>query len=250
MRGTRSGRRKLALWIGATVAVVAVGLGVGVWYFVFRDTAPPAVTLADARRSLRDEQGGADSGSTDGSIEGTWSVDTEIGEFADFTSTFVGYRVQEELAGIGAKTAAGRTPDVTGTLVVVGSQVVEVQLDVDMTTLVSDEARRDRSLQRQALETSRFPDASFDLTTPIALPDAAVDGTVIHVDATGELTLHGVTREVAIPLEAKLDGDTIVVTGSLDIRFADYDIDQPTSFVVLSVEDHGSFELQLFFSRS
>ena len=45
-------------------------------------------------------------------IAGTWTVDTSIGEFSfeDSTGTFVGFRVQEELCGIGSTTAVGRTP--------------------------------------------------------------------------------------------------------------------------------------------
>jgi hypothetical protein len=53
-----------------------------------------------------------------------------------------------------------------------------------------------------------------------------------------------------VPLHAVLDGDVVTVTGSIDIRFADYEIEKPTSFVVLSIEDHGTMELQLHFRRS
>lgn len=50
-------------------------------------------------------------------------MDTSIGEFSydDSTGTFVGVRVDVELTGIGSTTAVGRTPDVSGTIVAVGS---------------------------------------------------------------------------------------------------------------------------------
>ena len=41
----------------------------------------------------------------------------------------------------------------------------------------------------------------------------------------------------------------VTVAGSIEILFADYDIDQPTSFLVLSIEDHGIMEFQLHFRR-
>ena len=68
----------------------------------------------------RTAPGSADPGSTavaagDG-ITGTWTIDPSVGSFSDFSGTFVGYRVQETLASIGAQTAVGRTPDVTGTV--------------------------------------------------------------------------------------------------------------------------------------
>ena len=47
-----------------------------------------------------------------------------------------------------------------------------------------------------------------------------------------------------------MSGSTIVVTGSLPIAFADYSIGKPESFKVLSIDDHGTMELQLFFSHA
>jgi hypothetical protein len=36
----------------------------------------------------------------------------------------------------------------------------------------------------------------------------------------------------------------------LEITFADFGIAKPTSFLVLSVQDHGTLELQLFFTHA
>ena len=72
----------------------------------------------------------------------------------------------------------------------------------------------------------------------------------MSVAAIGELTIHGVTTPVTIPLEAQLVGDNIVVVGSLDIVFADYGVSVPSAPVVLSAEDEGVVELQLFFSQA
>ena len=55
---------------------------------------------------------------------------------------------------------------------------------------------------------------------------------------------------MTLPLEAQLVGDNIVVVGSLDIVFADYGVSVPSAPVVLSAEDEGVLELQLFFSRA
>ncbi len=239
-------RRRLVLGAGIAAAVLVGGAAFATWYFVFRDDAPPAVNVEEAAKSAKQAQG-ASSPSTD--VNGTWSIDPTIGTFSDFTSAFAGYRVQEELINIGAKTTAGRTPDVSGTLTIDQTTVTEVSVEVDMTTLTSDDPRRDGALRDQAIETAQFPTATFELTEPIQLRSIPEDGATINLDATGELTLHGVTHEVTIPLQAVLQGDVIAVTGSLDIAFADYDIDQPRSLAVLSIEDHGVLELQLFFTR-
>ncbi len=58
------------------------------------------------------------------------------------------------------------------------------------------------------------------------------------------------TRTETIPLTAELAGDVIVVFGQLGpILLADYDIDEPSAAVVLSVEDNAIMELQIFFRR-
>ena len=67
--------------------------------------------------------------------------------------------------------------------------------------------------------------------------------------AVGDLTINGVTNQVTIPIEAKLVEGLIIVTGSTDVAFADYDVDTPSAPVVLSVEDRGIMEFQLWFSR-
>jgi polyisoprenoid-binding protein YceI len=185
-----------------------------------------------------------------GGIDGTWKVDTTIGSFADFSSSFVGYRVQEELANIGGNIAVGRTPNVSGTLTISGTKVTAVDISVDLTTLKSDDQRRDGQLRNQGLETRTYPTGTFALSSPIELGAVPTDGKEISVTANGRLTLHGVTKDVAIPLKAKLTGNVVVVTGSLSIVFADYNMTKPNSFAVLSIADQGTLELQLFFTKS
>ena len=43
--------------------------------------------------------------------------------------------------------------------------------------------------------------------------------------------------------------DTVVVVGTTEVVFADYDVTVPRVPIVLSAEDHGIVELQLFFTR-
>ena len=155
--------------------------------------------------------------------------------------------MQEQLATIGANTAVGRTPDVSGSLTLQGSTVTAAEITADLSTLQSDDGRRDGQLHRQAIQTDQFPTATFKLTQPIDLGSVPADGATVSVTATGDLTLHGVTKSVQIPLTITRSGDVVGVTGSLDIQFADYDIAQPNSFMVLSIDDHGTMELQVFF---
>ncbi len=118
-------------------------------------------------------------------LDGTWAVDSSIGSLDDGTGTFVGYRVQEQLATVGAAEAVGRTSSVTGSLTIDGTSVSAAEFTADLTTLQSDEANRDRQLSRQALQTSQFPTATFTLTQPIDLGGVPADGQIVQATATG-----------------------------------------------------------------
>ena len=183
-----------------------------------------------------------DAPAPDAGLVGRWEV------LAD-GSSFAGYRVEEELARIGATTAVGRSTVLTGSLVFDGAAITEVVIEVDLTALVSDDSRRDGALRRQALETNAYPTTTFTLTQPIPIDSAPAEGETLSIMATGNLTLHGVTREVQIPMEGQLVGDRVAVVGSIEIVFADYDMDPPSAFIVLEVDDHGIMEFQLVFER-
>jgi polyisoprenoid-binding protein YceI len=251
--GGRSPRDPLRLIAVAVSVAVIVGAGFGIWYLFLRPTGPAAVADASLPAVPSASAGATPRPLGSGGVDGTWNIDTSIGTFTgvkDTSGNFVGYRVQEQLAGIGANIAVGRTPKVSGSLTIAGTKVTAVTITADLTALQSDSDQRDGRLRDAGIEYDRFPTATFKLTSPIDLGTTPADGKEIDVTASGQLTLHGVTKDVQIPLKAKLSGAVIVVTGSLPITFADYSIEKPTSFKVLSIDDHGTMELQLFFSHA
>lgn len=258
-----SGANAMRIGIGGIILAIVAAGAFGLWYIFLRPSGPAAVgeaSLVVPSRAPATSSGGSSAATASsassssvalsGGIDGTWNIDTSIGSFSDFSDSFVGYRVQEQLAGIGGNTAVGRTPAVSGSLTIAGTKVTAVTIEADLTGLKSDDNRRDGQLSHQGLETSTYPTATFSLTSPIDLGSVPADGTEISVTATGKLTLHGQTKDVQIPLKAKLSGSTIVVTGSLDVAFADYGMSKPNSFAVLSIADTGTLELQLFFTKA
>ncbi|MCY3577864.1 MAG: YceI family protein, partial [bacterium] len=179
-------------------------------------------------------------------VDGQWIIDTSVAgfDYDESTGTFVGFRVEEELASIGSTTAVGRTPLVSGSITIDGETVTSVTVEADMTGVITDDSRRDRAIQ-SALSTRNFPTAVFSLTEPIDLGDDPGSGDPITTTAVGELTVKDITRIVEIALEAQLVDDTVVVVGSTEVVFADYDVSVPQVPIVLSAEDHGTVELQL-----
>lgn len=252
----KPGANRAKLILGITGAVIVIALGAGLWWFFGRGT-PDKVDIDTAAAGVIESSssdtntGGSTGGSTgDGSIDGTWTVDTSQGEF-DFnsaTGTFAGFRIREELAGIGNTEAVGRTGDVSGSFTIEGTTVTDASITVDLSTIRTDRSMRDRKVQ-EALSTSQYPEATFTLTTPIELGSDAASGDTIEVTGAGDLNIHGVTQQVSVPLQAKLVNDTVVVVGSVDISFADYDVAVPSSMKVVSVEDHGTVEFQLLLKR-
>lgn len=241
----------LKLVIGGAVVVVILA-GVGVWWFL-RDDAPAEVTLDKAVESVATTTTtpGETAPASPVGIAGTWAIDTASGAF-DFESasgTFVGFRIQEQLAAIGSATAVGRTGDITGSLTIDGSTLTAATFTVDLTTITTNDSRRDDRVQ-SALQTGTFPTGTFTLTTPIDLGPTAAEGEPISVTGVGDLTIHGVTRQISLPIEAQLVDGTIAVTGSVDITFSDYDVEVPSSPIVVSAEDHGILEMQLLFTKT
>jgi polyisoprenoid-binding protein YceI len=251
----------------AIVAIVVLAIaGIGLWYLFFRPAGPAPVSLgsttptevATATSVAEASSDPSPSASADPSaggseasgIGGTWTVDPTVGSFDDFSSSFVGYRVQEELASVGATEAVGRTPDVTGTMSVDGTTITAAEFTADLTTLQSDEGNRDRQLRRQGLETGTFPTATFTLTQPIELGSEPAEGSTVDATAVGDMTIHGTTKSVEIPVQAKVDNGVVTVVGSLPVLFSDFGMEKPQAMIVLSVDDKGTMEFQLQFTRA
>jgi polyisoprenoid-binding protein YceI len=244
-------RGRLIIYTAAALAgVIAAGL---IWFLGGTEPAAvdlgatvSAVTQATTGSSLADLSTSGDF--TD--VDGNWAVVNTIGtfNFEEATATFAGFRVEEELASIGVTTAVGRSPEVTGNIEIVGTTVTEATFEVDLTAIVSNEERRNDAIQ-EALNTGVNPSANFELGEAVELGSIPAEGTTLRFDATGALTINGVTQQVTIPLGAQVLDGNILVVGSLEVVFADYGIEAPSAPIVVSVEDHGTLELQLWLIR-
>ena len=251
-----------------TLIVAALIVGIpAIWYIFLRPAGPPPVgtgapVIPGAAAPAADATATAAPAIVTeppatalpaGALDGTWSVNPAIGSFdydtGDFSGSWVGYRVQEELVSVGGTTAVGRTPRVTGSLTIDGATVTEASFEADLSTLESDESMRDRQLARQGIQTDDFPTATFVLTEPIELGTLPAVGDDIELTAVGDLTIHGVTQSVSIPLHAALHDGVIGAAGSLTFTWDDFGMERPSAQRVVSLADDVTMETQLFFSK-
>jgi polyisoprenoid-binding protein YceI len=226
------------LLVVAAGAVVLVTAGTWLYINVLGDEAPDRLTLDTSASETGATTTTAAAATGGAGAEGVWKV---------AAGSQAGYRVKEVLVGQSAE-AVGRTTDVTGTFTIAGTEVTAGSFTVDMTTVTSDQSRRDGQFQGRIMEVSTYPTATFVLASPIELGSLPADGAQIDVEATGKLTLHGTTKTVTFPLQAKRIGATIAVAGSIPVVFADYDISNPSGGPA-QTEDHGELEFRLNFSR-
>src|SRR5439155_13687751 len=206
MRG-RGGlwKRWLAIGVGAAVLLLVGGPFVYIHFVEGRAPAPLALASpsSDATSGDPSKTTGTDS---------TWKVST---------GSLVGYRVKEVLFGQ-SNVAVGRTGKIAGSMTVSGTSITAGSFTVDMATVTSDQSRRDEQFNGRIMDTGAFPTATFELTKPIELASIPAEGTEKTVRATGELTLHGVTRTVAFDLTGRLTGSEVQVAGSIPVTFADW----------------------------
>jgi len=216
-----SRRVRRTIVVGLVLVVVLIG-GAFAAFALRGGDAPPPPTLSD-------EAAATPAPAQEGAVDYEVAADDDV---------FVGYRVREEFAGFGVKDAVGRTPDVTGTATVEGDAITEADLEADLTTLTSDDGRRDNALRDRGLESATFPDARFVLGEPVDISRG-------RTTARGDLTLHGETKPVQVRMRSQRAGDAIELVGSSPIDFGDFGIEPPSVAGFVTVEDQGTLEFKL-----
>lgn len=263
---TRTRNRSIVIGLGVVLVLAAAGA----LYWFFNRSVPEEANLASAVESVTGSSTTtttidpgvtttagattttiASSNDPGSALDGTWTVDTSIGEFSfeEASATFAGFRVKEVLSGIGDAEAVGRSPEVSGSMELAGSTVTAATFEVNMTAIITNDSRRDRRVQ-SAIKASEFPTATFTLTDPIDFGQIPADGEMVMAIASGDLTVAGVTNPVQMSLEAQVvDGDKIIVVGSTTLEFSDFGVTVPSAPIVVSAEDGGILEVQLWFTR-
>lgn len=166
------------------------------------------------------------------------------------------YKVREQLAGISFPSdAVGTTEAVTGMLVLNPDGSIDAtksKLTVDLRTLKSDQQMRDGYIQRNTLESEKFPMIEFvpKKATGLPAPLPAGMGAQAGFQLTGDMTLHGVTKEVAWNVVATFGNDQVAGRATTTLQFATFNLTKPTLARLMSVDDKIELEIEFRCKRS
>ena len=237
----RMGPRHWKRWLGIGLAAAAIAVVGGPFLYIHfvAGSAPPPLTLSTPS-STSSSTGTTSPSPSSAAADGTWSI---------ATGSIVGYRVNEVLFGQ-SHAAVGRTSSITGSMVLSGTTVTEARFTVDMSSVTSDQSRRDAQFNGRIMDTSTYPIATFTLTKPIDLGSIPANGVRRTISATGTLTLHGVAKTVTFTLTGQYTGSVVQVAGSIPITFADWSIPNPSFGGVVTTDDHGVLEFALNFAHA
>ena len=165
----------------------------------------------------------ADESTEEPSADGVYVVDEGVAS----------YTVPETLRGLQVD-AVGISETLTGSVSTDGA----FEFELDLTTFVSDQSRRDSRVVQMF---SADPLAVF-VSSDFVWPDGP-DGTPITFDVAGAMTVNSTERDLTWQVEARKDGDTISVTGETDITLTEFGIEPPSIGGVVDVEDEAHLEV-------
>ena len=212
------------------VLVVILAFAVPFIYIHFIEgPAPAKLSLPAASATKRTI------GSSATSVSGTLNVGT---------GSIVGYRVTEKLLGQNS-TAVGRTSKVWGSLDVGGTTIMTAAFSLNMASVVSDQPERNSQFDGRIMDVSQYPTAKFTLTSPIKLGPVPSHGTITNYSATGELTMHGVTKSITFNVSIEGTASGLEALAEIPIQFSTWNIANPSIGGFVTTADNGTLEVLL-----
>ena len=89
---------------------------------------------------------------------------------------------------------------------------------------------RDANARRAVFESAEFPEIRFDAAQVSSDNSSLEEGESQTLSMTGDLTMHGVTRDLALDLEVTRTTNTLNATGGFSVLLSDYDMNRPEFF--------------------
>ena len=225
------------LAIGGALLIVSVAVvGVAGWYFAVREDAKLATEAPAIPADLVVDDAAA--------FEGVqaFQIISELSEAA--------YFADEQLASLPLpSTAKGATSEIEGTFYLnedglAFASAPASTFTIDLTSLRSDEARRDSRVQ-DALETAIYPTASFTVSSVSGYDPSVPDGEEQQLAMTGVLDIHGVQNDVTWDVQVRREANVITALATVTFRFDDFGVRAPSFAGFVSVGDEVTLQIQI-----
>ena len=158
------------------------------------------------------------------------------------------FRIDEVLLG-DTKIVVGTTDRIAGEMLVDWDDPANSQLGlirVNLRTLSTDNEFRDRALRGQILEADqdKYEFADFIPVELLQLPSSIAVGDSVDFQIRGNLTVHGVTREVIFDATLTIVSNShIEGNAQATVRYQDFDMTIPEAPGVAKVSDQVELEI-------
>jgi polyisoprenoid-binding protein YceI len=147
---------------------------------------------------------------------------------------------------IGGRDFTGRTSEVKAE-VFGGIETLSGSVEAPAATLTTRNMWRDRDL-RLSLETDRYPSIRLDISGA-TVKSARASGDTLNLEVHGQLTIHGVTHPVHLPVVVVRRADIMYVTAVFPVDLVDYHIGGLTKmFGLLRMERQIEVQVKLRFA--
>jgi polyisoprenoid-binding protein YceI len=141
----------------------------------------------------------------------------------------------------------GKTNGVSGTIVAdpANPSAASVNVSIDLTSLETGVALRNREMGELYLESDKYPNVTFKSVSVEAPPSIDVNAPV-EIKVTGDFTLHGVTKRLTLPVRVVLIPEgRIHATAMFRVKLPDFGIHVPQNILV-TVEDQVPVRLDVW----
>jgi polyisoprenoid-binding protein YceI len=157
------------------------------------------------------------------------------------------FKVWELLAGrVQSNQAIGATRDVSGAIVLDAAGMPmagQSAITVDLRTLTSDSANRDRYIKNNTLEVNAYPTATIAVTAVDGMPWPLPTEGEAQFQLTGDLTIHGVTQPSTWQVAARFGGGEVAGRATTVVRMTDFGMTPPRVGPVVEIQDETELEI-------
>ena len=117
------------------------------------------------------------------------------------------------------------------------------EVEIDLHSLSSDQDNRDRYVRSRMFR--GYPTATFRVPSVSELPEGFTEGEAVETQVEGSLEIRDITVPLVFDVEARDDGDRVVILGRTTFTWQDLDITPPVVGPVTSIEDEVRVEVLL-----